>query len=200
MNNLPIVVLVLALIALVVGVIWRLLTRVSTRTKNPLDENAVKRADIESAIKEAHDVVAAYGEVLERTNEPGVIFHSQADLPHTKAEIRKCIEMLLLLPNDDTRLNNLEAADIYLDNFIPDEEYRIVHPQRAGLSQALKSYAASERDAMQICKTATDGVTQEGEAHHRQVEERIRRENLLTLERHQAIAANRSRLAALGVK
>jgi hypothetical protein len=122
------------------------------------------------------------------------MFHSQADLPSTKAEIRKCIEMLLLLPADDARLNNLESADVFLNNFIPDEEYRIVHPQRAGLSQALKNYAAGERDAMQICKTATDGVTQEGKTHLRQVEERIRREGLLTLERHKAIAANRSRL------
>jgi hypothetical protein len=29
-------------------------------------ENALKRADMESLIKKAHDVVAAYGEVLER--------------------------------------------------------------------------------------------------------------------------------------
>jgi hypothetical protein len=198
MDNLLKAVLVLALIALVTAAIWRLFTRVSSSTKNTLDGNALKKADMESAIKDASDVVAAYGEVLERTNEPGAIFRSQSDLPYTKAEIRKSIEHLLLLPHDDTRINNLEVADMLLNNFIPDEEYRIVHALRAGLSQALKNYVAGERDAMQLCKSALDGNTQEREMSLRQVEERTRRENLLTLERHKAIAANRSRLADLG--
>ena len=187
------VVLALVLIVFVAAAIWR--------RKKTQQENAVMKADMESTVKEAHEVVAAYGEVLERTNEPGIIFHSQADLPYPKEKIRKCIEMLLVLPHDDdTRRNALGVADVLLNSFIPDEEYRIVHRQRAGLSQALKDYTAGERDAMQICKTATDGVTQEREALLRQVEERTHREDLLTLERQKAIAANRSRLADLGKK
>jgi hypothetical protein len=193
MDNLAEVVVVLVLIAFVAVVIWR--------RKKTQQKNALMKADMESAIKEAHDIVAAYGEVLERTSKPGIAFHSQADLPYPKEQIRKCIEMLLVLTHDDdTRLNTLEVGNVFLNNFIPDEEYRLIIPQMAGLSQALKAYADGERDAMQILKTATDGVTQEGEAHLRQVQERTRRENLLTLERHKKIAANRSRLADLGVK
>ena len=193
MDNLAEVVLVLALIVFVATAIWR--------TKKSQQENVLKMANMKSAIKEAQDVVAAYGEVLERTNHPGILFHSQADLPYPKAKIRECLEMLLALAgDDDTRISTLESGSIFLNTFIPDEEYRIVHRQSAGLSQSLKDYAAGERDAMKILKTTGDGVTDEGEAYLRQVEERARREDLLTLERHKAIAANRSRLAGLGVK
>jgi hypothetical protein len=181
--------LVLVLIVFVASAIWH-------RKKTQQD-----KAELENAIEKALGVVADYREVLERTNDTGFIFRSEANLPYPKAEIRRCIEKLLALPFlDAERLDNLEACNVLLNDFIPDEEYRIVNLQTAGLSQAMRDIASGERDAVQIYKTAGDGVTEEGEALFRQVADRTRSENLLTQERHKAIAVIRSKLAEFGVK
>ena len=145
-------------------------------------------------IKKASRVVAAYGAVLEQVGKPGILFHPESDLPFTKAEIRQSIELLLVVPTDDTKRNSLEVADMLLNNFIPDKDYGIVYQQRSGLSQALKNFYSGERGALQLAKTIGDGGTQEGEARLRQIEERVKRDDQTTLERHRGLRREADRL------
>jgi hypothetical protein len=93
----------------------------------------------------------------------------------------------LIVSTDDTKRNNLEVVDMLLNDFVPDEDCCVVQHQRGGLSQALKNFNAGERDAMQLAKIVGDGVTQEGEAQLRQIEERVKHDNQTTLERHREL-------------
>jgi hypothetical protein len=88
------------------------------------------KVELDSALKKASAVVAAYGAVLEQVGETGILLHSESDLPFTKAEIRRSIEVLLIVSTDDTKRNNLEVADMLLNDFVPDEDYSVVQHQR----------------------------------------------------------------------
>jgi len=168
-----------------------------SRLKGMVSETAKPseaKAELDSAFKKASTVVAAYGAVLEQVAEPGILLHSESKLPFTKAEIRRSIELLLIVSTDDTKRNNLEVADMFLNDFVPAEDYCIVQQQRGGLSQALKNFNAGQRDAMQLAKAVGAGVTQEGEAQLRQIEERVKRDNQTTLERHKELRREADRL------
>ena len=91
------------------------------------------------------------------------------------------------LASQRDRRNNLEVVDVCLNDFVPDTDYRVVEQQRSGLSQALKDLKAGKMNAMQLAKTIGDGGTQEGEAQLRQIEERVKHDNLKTLERHKEL-------------
>ena len=160
-----------------------------------LDLVVPTRAQVESALKKASEVVAAYGAVLEREGKPGILFHPESDLPYTKIEIRNSIELLLLTPCDDARRNNLEVVDMLLNTFVPDKEYSLVVQQRGGLSQALKNFYAGESDGRKLAKHVMDGATQGGETQLRSVEERVEREDLATLERHRELRREADRLS-----
>jgi hypothetical protein len=159
------------------------------------DLKKMTRDKLESALKKASTVVAAYGVILEAEGEPGILLHPESELPFTKAQIRQSIELLLFSPTDDATRDNLEAGDILLNDFIPDEDYSVVHQQRVGLSQALKSLSSGEGiDGLQLAKTMGEGVTQEGEARLRKIEERVKGENQTTLERHRELRREADRL------
>ena len=160
------------------------------------DPKKTAKADLESAIEKASKVVAAYGAVLEQeVEEPGILFHPESDLPYTKVKIRQAIELLLLVPTGDTKRNNLEVADIHLNSFVPDEDYGVVNQQLSGLSQSLKKlYSDEKMDGFQVVKTVGEGVTQEGQARLRQIEERVGRNNQTTLERHRELRREADRL------
>jgi hypothetical protein len=153
------------------------------------DPKTITKDKLDSALKKASTVVEAYGVILGAEGEPGILLHPESELPFTKAHIRQSIELLLFVPTtDDAMRDNLEAMDVLLSDFVPDEDYSVVHQQRVGLSQALKTISSGGKiDGLQLAKTMGEGVTQEGEARLRQIEERVRRENQTTLERHREL-------------
>jgi hypothetical protein len=161
------------------------------------DEGTKKttQAELEHAINKADSIVAAFGAILEQVGEPGIHLYPESGLPFTKLKIREAIEILLLIPTDDTRRDNLEAVDVLLNDFVSDEEYRVVYQQRIGLSKALKSLSSGEKlDGLQLAKAMGEGVTQEGETQLRQINDRVKRENETTLERHRELRHEADRL------
>lgn len=98
------------------------------------------------------------------------------------------------MPCDETQRNNLEVVDVCLNDFVPDMDYHIVEQQRSGLAQALKNFKDGNLDATQLVKTMSDGVTEEGEAQLRLIEERVKHDNLRTLERHNELRSEADQL------
>ncbi|MEC4890965.1 MAG: hypothetical protein RI101_13000 [Nitrospira sp.] len=154
---------------------------------NPRAERAAQIAQLESAMSKASKIVSAYGAVLEQEGEPGIMFYPLSDLPYTKTEIRAAIELLLVMEKDEAMRASLEVCDISLNQFIPDEEYRVVRQQRKGLSQALQGLRDGERDARKVAEAVLAGGTVEGEAQLRHIEERVRQEDQRTLMRHKEL-------------
>ena len=153
------------------------------------------QSELEYAINKADSIVAAFGAILERVGETGIHLYPDSDLPFTKVKIRHAIEFLLFIPTDDTRRDNLEAADVLLNDFVSDEEYRVVYQQRIGLSKALKSLSSGEKlDGLQLAKAMGEGVTEEGEAQLRQINDRVKRENETTRARHSELRHESNRL------
>lgn len=163
------------------------------------------RDDVDKAMKTASEIVGAYGAVLEQARERRMHLHPESDLPFSKAQIRQSIELLLLFPTDDNRRNTLECSDILLNDFVPDDDYRVVKQQRSGLGQAVKNWYRSEQDIDQfikatrqdrdqIIKTIREGTTQEGEARLQEIEERVSRDNQRTTERHKELRLEAARL------
>ena len=142
------------------------------------------KAELDGARKNASTVVAAYGAVLEQGAGLGFCC-ILIEPPFPKTVIRQSIELVLSASTDDTKRNNLEVADMRLNDFVPDEDYCMVQHQAGGLSQALKNFTIGDRNAMQLAKTVAAGVTQEGEVQLRLIEERVKRDNQTTLERHE---------------
>jgi hypothetical protein len=159
------------------------------------DPKKMAKAELESALKRASTVVAAYGVVLEAAGEPGILFHPESDLPFTKEKIRQSIELLLLIPTDDARRNNLEVVDVLLDNFVPDEDFGVVRQQQGGLSQALTNMnSGGKMDALQLAKIVSSGVTPEGQSQLRQIQDRVKCNNQTTLARHKELRLEADRL------
>lgn len=96
----------------------------------------------ENMISHAKNAVKDYGAVLEQSIAPGGFVHSEKTLPHSKNEIRQCIEFLMLAERDDEQRNLLAGDNILLNNFISDPEYLAIQQQQAGLSKALELSAA----------------------------------------------------------
>ncbi len=82
--------------------------------------------------KEFRDIVIAFGDVLERQDiEPLALVSSalpESLLPFPKGVIRHAIAQLLLRELSPERRSILEEAYLYLDNFIPDQEYGLFYP------------------------------------------------------------------------
>jgi hypothetical protein len=82
--------------------------------------------------KEFRDIVIAFGGVLERQDiKPLALVSSalpESLLPFPKAVIRHAIAQLLLREMSPERRSILEEAYLYLDNFIPDQEYDLFYP------------------------------------------------------------------------
>lgn len=163
----------IALVVVTLFVIRRARSSVGGSVKEiPDDKDAPTRERLESAIKESYKIVSAYRAVLEQGRVRGIMYYPESDLPYAKAEIRQAIELLLVVPTDEARRKQLEVADVFLNDFIPNEDYRIVNRQGAGLSQALKCFHADERDADQL---------------RRRLEKRVDCDNRSTTERHKIL-------------
>lgn len=82
--------------------------------------------------REYRDIVIAFGDVLEREDiEPLTLVPSalpESLLPFPKGVIRHAIAQLLLKETSQEKRNILEEAYLYLDNFIPDQEYNLFYP------------------------------------------------------------------------
>jgi hypothetical protein len=108
-------------------------------------------------------------------------------LPCAIEKIRQALELLLLVPSNEAERNNLECLDVLLDDFIPDEDYAVVHQQRGGMSQALKILEAGEKDAKKVLEAFGSQDTEDGENKLRLIQDGVRRDNVATLERHKAL-------------
>lgn len=90
--------------------------------------------------KEFCDIVIAFGDILERedveelTLVPSALPESL--LPFPKGVIRHAIAQLLLRETSPDRRNILEEAYLYLDNFIPDQEYELFYPLDTSIRDA----------------------------------------------------------------
>lgn len=200
MNDLLVVIAATGFLALIVYGLRQSQKTVSVGAVSPTDNSATNRSQLEGTLNQAHKIVSAYGAVLEQEDDPGIMFHPLSALPYTKVEIRGAIELLLLAERDDMKRSTLEVCDMFLNQFIPDEEYRIVRQQRSGLSQVMKCLQEGERDARKLAElalaTGTSG-TIEGEARLRHIEERSKQEDQLTLKRHQELKQESARIWSL---
>ncbi len=90
--------------------------------------------------KEFRDIVIAFGDILEHedveelTLVPSALPESL--LPFPKGVIRHAIAQLLLRETSPDRRNILEEAYLYLDNFIPDQEYELFYPLDTSIRDA----------------------------------------------------------------
>ncbi len=90
--------------------------------------------------KEFRDIVIAFGDILERedveelTLVPSALPESL--LPFPKGVIRHAIAQLLLRETSPDRRSILEEAYLYLDNFIPDQEYELFYPLDTSIRDA----------------------------------------------------------------
>jgi hypothetical protein len=160
------------------------------RKPRPVKQHDSQRTKqkISAMIDHAEEVVTAYGAVLEQTSQagqPGISFYSESQLPHTKSEIRKCIELLLLAPLNETQLGHLAVADISLNDFIPEEEYEAINEQQVGFSKALQLGRAGDVDTM--AALMVNSGTPASRLLTKQIQERFNRENMATLKRHQTL-------------
>ena len=103
-------------------------------------------------IAHAAKVVAEYGAVLEQRTARGLSLFSEEELAQPKNEIRKCIEFLMLGPLDQLQRSNLEVANMFLDDYISEADYRRIEPQQAALSKAIQLQAADDKDAMEMAR------------------------------------------------
>jgi hypothetical protein len=177
----------------IIGREW-LNKRASMREEAKLKKFA---AEVDSSLEKAGKVVASYGAVLEQEGElaGATMFRPLSDLPYPKSQIRGCIELLLLtLKDDDPRLNALAVADISLNDFLPEEEYRFVRQQRTGMSRMNKRLLAGEAFDKEDAKRMLDATSDEAEAQLRLLEARNNCENLATAARHKELRAEHERM------
>ncbi len=151
-----------------------------------------RKTQLKTALAKSTKIVAAYGTVLSQEEGPGLGFHPESDLPFSKAEIRAAIERQLLIEKDNERRASLEVSNVFLNDFIPDDEYRIVSQQQARLAQALNRVQAGKQDMQAFSEMILAGTTPDGEVKLRQVEERVLRENGATLQRQEVGSCTRS--------
>lgn len=173
----------------------QVMRRLGTRNRNmdlrglasSLSSVTSTEKDLNPSVARALDVIPAYGSVLEKESAPGIPFHPESLLPYTKSEIRNSIELLLLAELDETRRNHLEGADVLLNNFIPDEEYKAIQRAQEGLSQALQMRASGERDTLKLARALVEGSSSETDSLLKEIQDRVAQANLVTLRQHRAL-------------
>jgi len=137
-------------------------------------------------------IVAAYSAVLKQAKGGAGHFHSESDLPYPKTEIRAALELQLMLEKDNNRRTALEVCNIFLNQFVPDREYRMVSNQQAGFFQAVENFQDGKCEVAQLAEMMIADSTPEGEAKLRELEERVRHEDEITLQRHRKIREGHS--------
>lgn len=162
----------------------------SKSSNQPMD----RKTKLKHAIANSCKIVAAYGAVLEQDNGQEFQFSPESALPYSKAEIRAALELQLMMEKDVERLASLEVCDIFLSQFIPDDEYRMVSKQQAGFFQAVENFRAGERDTTRLADMILTDNTPEYEAKLHELEERVRHEDEITLQRHRKLREQATQL------
>lgn len=147
-------------------------------------------------ITHATKVVAEYGAVLEQRTARGLSLFSEKELTHPKNEIRKCIEFLMLGPLDQSQRDNLEVANMFLNDYISEADYRGIEPQQSALSKAIQLQAADDKDAMEMARLLLESATPASQLLLREIQDRIEQENKETLERHKLLRLASERLTS----
>lgn len=154
------------------------------------------RRDMALKIERALHVVAEFGRIMEERPSASLCLYSEADLPFPKEEIRESIELLMLGPLDSTRRNHLEVGNIFLNDFISDEEYRAIKDQQDALSGVMDLVRAGARDGQKLAKLLVESETPASKFVLKQIQERIERDNKMTLARNRNLRAAASSLVA----
>ena len=145
-------------------------------------------------VTHATKVVAEYGAVLEQRTARGLSLFSEKELTQPKNEIRKCIEFLMLGPLDQSQRSNLEVANMFLNDYISEADYRGIEPQQSALSKAVQLQSADEKDAMEIARLLLDSATPASQLLLREIQDRVEQENKETIERHKLLRLASERL------
>lgn len=154
------------------------------------------RGNAGKMITHATKVVAEYGAVLEQRAARGLSLFSEKELTQPKNEIRKCIEFLMLGPLDQSQRSNLEVANMFLNDYISEADYRGIEPQQSALSKAVQLQSADEKDAMEIARLLLDSATPASQLLLREIQDRVEQENKQTLERHKLLRLASERLTS----
>lgn len=156
--------------------------------------------DMAMKIEHAIHVVSEFGRIMESRSSAPLCLYSEEDLPFPKKEIRESIELLMLSPLDTTQRNHLEVGNIFLNDFIPDEEYCAIQEQQGALGRVMGLVKAGDRDGQMLAKLLVDSETPASKLVLRQINERVNRDNEKTLARNQtlrtvalALAANKNK-------
>jgi len=143
----------------------------------------------DEAQKNASHIVVAYGRILEDSpTSLTILFRPESDLPYPKSIIRSALELLLLTIRDAETRKSIEACDVLLNRFLPQDEYCVAYQQRAGLAQAVERFKPGVSVDITFLKPlVTEGATKEGEERLAQIVEQWKRECDRTVLRHQEI-------------
>lgn len=160
---------------------WRIRVRAHQSNK--------ENKELENKIKHASQVVAAFGGTLESRSSRALLLYPQSELPYPKTEIRESIEFLLLCTCDIDRRNHLEVANISLNDYIPDDEYRSISEQQAGMTRAFELLKDGNRDGKRLAKLIVDSSTPAAQATLEQIQQRILRDGEMTIARHRTLRA-----------
>jgi hypothetical protein len=134
-------------------------------------------------LKYAEEVAAAYGQLLEKNSSP--FYRPESQLPFSKTRIRESIELLLTEPLEPRRRNFLECVDLYLNKFIPDEEFNKIGKADAALTEAFQLFQEGEEmDAPRLAKALAAANIPETASRRNQLDDRVDRELDVTMNRH----------------
>lgn len=172
-------------VVVVLCIIMLLRWRIRVRAHQSNKENK----ELENKIKHASQVVAAFGGTLESRSSRALLLYPQSELPYPKTEIRESIEFLLLCTCDIDRRNHLEVANISLNDYIPDDEYRSISEQQAGMTRAFELLKDGNRDGKRLAKLIVDSSTPAAQATLEQIQQRILRDGEMTIARHRTLRA-----------
>jgi len=153
-------------------------------------DNAVKM------IAHATKVVAEYGAMLEQRTARGLSLFSEQELVQPKNEIRQCIELLMLGPLDQLQRNTLEVANMFLNDYISEADYRGIEPQQSALTKVIQLQAADDKDAMEMARLLLESATPASQLLLKRIQDRVQQDNKETLERHKLLRLASERLTS----
>lgn len=183
MNDGFINLIILVLVAL--GIIIHL----KRRKRRKLHTTEILQREMAMKIERALHVVAEFGRLMESRPSAPLCLYSEDDLPFPKKEIREAIELLMLGDLDITRRNHLEVGNIFLNDFIPDEEYRAIQDQQGALLKAIDLFNAGEKDGKKLATLLVESETPASKLVLKQINERVERDNKATLARNRTLRA-----------
>jgi len=147
-------------------------------------------------IAHATKVVAEYGAVLEQRTARGLSLFSEQELAQPKNEIRQCIELLMLGPLDQLQRNTLEVANMFLNDYISEADYRGIEPQQSALTKVIQLQAADDKDAMEMARLLLESATPASQLLLKRIQDRVQQDNKETLERHKLLRLASERLTS----